>query len=227
MISQLMKLSLTEIINLHLQGPRVPFGRLVGSIAVCSSLTEIVAESTNAAAKKYSSPLLPLMGYLSALDQIGNCYGVTEKNTTFKNGIKRALTLFAGLSRPEIDVLYALRNGVVHNCSLISIGDKSKGGTSVAFYLKDTVIRRQQLTPPAILKMPAASWDGEITSLTTDHYAGISLEGVENLTTNVVNRAIEAFQQGILVPNHDHFPIASDEEIKQFIIVKYLLLTPK
>lgn len=67
--------------------------------------------------------VMPIMSLMSILDQLGICYNNTEKaESKYGNGIKRALYYFGDIDESDgtIKVLYALRNGLFHNISLVS-----------------------------------------------------------------------------------------------------------
>src|SRR5688572_9476979 len=63
---------------------------------------------------------LGAIGYMTILDQIGDCFKPSDKATIDeRNTIKKALMYFTELNSLEIDAIYALRNAFSHDYSLI------------------------------------------------------------------------------------------------------------
>lgn len=96
-----------------------------------STVSHLLAETKSASVRVYSGKLLPLLGGLSALDQYGTCYepipATFPKGLSSKSGIIKAVHNFLGIpvNSPDSDALYALRNSLMHQSSLISVGTQS------------------------------------------------------------------------------------------------------
>ncbi|MND64295.1 hypothetical protein D3C81_365640 [compost metagenome] len=97
-----------------------------------SAVSHLLSEANHAKGYVYSGKILPLLGGLSALDQFGLCY--EPKPSTFpkalasKSGIIKAAHNFLGIivDTPDSNALYALRNALMHQASLISVGQQAK-----------------------------------------------------------------------------------------------------
>ena len=73
-----------------------------------------------------------MLGALSTLDQYGQCYKpdppVLPAFPTNKSGVIKAAHNYLGIpcGSKDSDALYALRNGLMHQSSLISVGQGNK-----------------------------------------------------------------------------------------------------
>lgn len=102
--------------------------------------------------------LLPIMGIFSVFDMLGSSFNNTEKTTNAGSSIKRCLNFFvtSQLDRDDIEALYALRNSIVHNSSLISI---SKYENKKNYYF------RYNSNLSTLLKHADSDWNGDFDEL--------------------------------------------------------------
>lgn len=222
-INSLSTTTLNEIIELHLNGRSPIHPHSIGSHLVASALAKILQESNSAASNRNSSPLLPVMGYMSALEQVGNCYSLVNRNSNYTNGIKRCLDLFAGLPKKDIDTLYGLRNAIVHNASVMHI-DSGQGVESRPYFLTGFPANQDQKkgATKAIVSSSDVPWDGKAATLTLAHFSSISIQGLAHLANNTIRKALEEFKNANLVVNRNYTKTSSDEEDKDYILVRYL-----
>jgi hypothetical protein len=102
--------------------------------------------------------LLPIMGVFSVFDILGSSFNNTEKTTNVSSSIKRCLNLFvtSQLNKDDIEALYALRNSIVHNSSLISI---TKNENKKSYYF------RYNSNLSTLLKHAESDWNGDFEEL--------------------------------------------------------------
>ena len=110
------------------------FGRSTQGFGVWyeATVSHLLAETRHAKGYVYGGTLLPLLGALSAIDQYGECYApivsTFPSGEANKSGIIKAAHNFLGipLNSPDSDALYALRNSLMHQSSLISVNQRGK-----------------------------------------------------------------------------------------------------
>ena len=128
--------------------------------------------------------LMPVMSLMSILDQLGICYNNTDKSeTTLGNGIKRALYYFGDFDQSDdtIKVLYALRNGLLHNISLVS-KNQFKADENY-FFRYNTEI--EEIYQPA-----DELWNGDFSNLDLDkNVTLINPKNLKLLTDKCLERA--------------------------------------
>ena len=128
--------------------------------------------------------IMPVMALMSVLDQLGICYNNTEKDEPkFKNGIKRALYYFGDIDEDDdiIKVLYALRNGLLHNISLIS---KNQYETNENYYF------RYNKDIAGVFENAEISWTGDYSNLDMDKNATlINTKNLKLLVDKCLHRA--------------------------------------
>lgn len=227
MMSAFSNISLRDVINLHLRGTAATASnpRVIDGLLICSSLRQILQEANHSVVKQYGTPLLPVMGYMSVLEQIGNCYSIVGNNVNLQNGIKRSLEIFANLSRPEVNALYGLRNAIVHNASIIHI-DNGNGVPSMPFFLEDFPAKLSDPNVNAIKNLSATPWDGNLQSLDRVHFTTVSVLGLYQLTARVIQNVIDHYENGTLDINTRHTRTNTAEEHKEYIIKRYLYVLP-
>ncbi len=94
-------------------------------------------------------------GYLSLLDQLGSAVVPVGRATPKYAGQRFALAArtFGGITGDEKDALWALRNSLVHDFSLINIPANKKGPTLRAFSL--TAVEHEWM-----VRHPSTRWNG-------------------------------------------------------------------
>ena len=179
------ELTLNELIFVHLD-------LFTGGIGVKdrilrSTLSFIMENIEHGFALDKSKILMPLLSCLSVLDQLGICYERTDiKAPKFENGIKRALYYFGELQEddPMINTLYALRNGLLHNVSLVSIDKFKNNHYHFRYdYEIDVIYEQAQI-----------KWDGDFNKLdgTNGEYTtAVSPDKIRKLVKICIYRAAE------------------------------------
>ncbi|SFI85861.1 hypothetical protein [Myroides guanonis] len=120
------QLTIREMSFIHLDHHNIP--HIVKDHLLRSTLSFTSQNIRHALNNDYSKQLIPLIGLFTILEQLGKCYDRMDiSNIRFQNNIKRALVNFGGIDQNDelIDVLYALRNSLLHSASLISHGENS------------------------------------------------------------------------------------------------------
>jgi len=123
-----------------------------------SAVSHLLSEANHAKGYVYSGKLLPLLGGLSALDQFGLCYEpipcTFPSALSTKSGIIKAAHNFLGIlvDTPDSDALYALRNALMHQASLISVGKQAKP-KHYWFEIDNSI--------PDLFAQATRAWDGQ------------------------------------------------------------------
>lgn len=121
------ELTFNEMAYVHLSDSTSSF--VLKDHLVRSTLSFAVQNVKKALKHEFSKQLMPYITLCSILDQLGICYNRNDKpQPRFSNGLKRALVQFGEISGDDelINVIYSLRNGLLHNISLTSF-DLKKG----------------------------------------------------------------------------------------------------
>jgi hypothetical protein len=161
----------------------------------------------------------PLLSSFSIWDQLGSCYADTRRPSYSQNqSFKKGLFHF-GLERPsagggrptaaDIDHLYMLRNGVVHDAAFTSHSpDKTK------WY-----IFRYDESISTVVKLPSVPWDGQVSSISSATTTFVNRDRLVDMTSHGIEIVLD------LLTNHraDLAMLQTKEEI----ITKYLLWLPR
>lgn len=141
-------LDVPELAYIHLD---MMHGRVsLENCTVYSSLYDLIGTARASFNNVRTRIYTPLLSCFAILDQIGGAYGSTQKSTDYGAGVKVALETFGNYSKDEIEKLYALRNGLYHDGSLLNV---SKNG-------KAKVIFRLSPNAEKTLTQPENEWDG-------------------------------------------------------------------
>jgi hypothetical protein len=130
--------------------------------------------------------IMPIMSLMSILDQLGICYNNTAKSEPrFGNGIKRALYYFGDINEDDkiIKVLYALRNGLLHNISLVS---KNPNDERENYYF------RYNSNIEGVFESAEIAWTGDFSHLDMDK--NVTLISTKNLQ-GLVNKCLATARQ--------------------------------
>jgi hypothetical protein len=193
------KLSEYEIINDHLTlfkegDSQIEVSSLVAALRDARYATgrDInTGEDIDKGKNQQKSSWLGTLCYLIILDQLGKCYKAkSDPVLTDLNPIQRCLKLNTQLSDDEINVVYALRNALVHDYSLSNI---NKGNPSlthhftlVGFYSKP------------FIKMPLKKWDGRPSTKTHETVTLIGLPWIGKFVERIYLTHLDLHKKGDL-----------------------------
>lgn len=167
-----------------------------------STLSHLLAEANHAKCYQYSGKLLPLLAALSAMDQLGTCYDsvpmIFPSGYADKSGIIKSAHNFLGIQvdTPDSDALYALRNSLMHQSSLISVGKQKKNPKHFWFEVDNNI-------PELFTHCPIA-WNGLYNTRTASNKTIVNAGKVLNLALALVEKMKAEHQKGkvlIALPN--------------------------
>ena len=159
------------------------------------TVSHLLAEMKHARNYEYGGKLLPLLGALSAIDQFGDCYNLA--NSTLppdyqsKSGIVKASHDFLNIliNTQDSDALYALRNGLMHQSSLIS---KGKNGSQKNYWFEiDNTIKN-------LFIHARSAWDGKFDTRSETNKTIVNPSKVLELAINLTSILKELLEQGKL-----------------------------
>ncbi|WP_406773291.1 hypothetical protein [Tenacibaculum maritimum] len=185
-----------EIISLHLESS---YGiNELKDIYVRSTLSFLFEAIQHCRHNNHTKDLVPIMSSLSMLEQIGICYERTDLSTNLTNGIKRALILFGEFESDNdiLDILPALRNGLLHNVSLVS---KAKYPNQSNYIFRYS---NEEDNVSGIYKNSLRIWDGNFETLSNngrEHYTTlINTNELNDLLYKCLRNAEELNNKGLL-----------------------------
>jgi hypothetical protein len=185
-----------EIISLHLESS-YGINELKDSY-VRSTLSFLFEAIQHCRHNNHTKNLVPIMSSLSMLEQIGICYERTDLNTNLTNGIKRSLVLF-GEYEPDdniLDILPALRNGLLHNVSLVS---KSKYPNQSNYIFRYS---NEEDNLNDVYQNSSRVWDGNFGTLSSngrEHYTTlINTDKLNDLLYKCLRNAEELNNKSLL-----------------------------
>lgn len=153
------ELNLNELAYIHLSDSNSHF--TLKKNLVRSTLSFAIQNVKQALNLEYSKQLMPYMTLCAILDQIGICYDRNDKPLPRSgNGLKRALIQFGEVDEDDdlINIIYSLRNGLLHNVSLTSFDKKNEKFYKFRY--------NSQIT--SIYKDAEETWDGSYETLDTN-----------------------------------------------------------
>lgn len=165
---EITELKQKELIEIFLSKQKDPFQLKYHELRTTFSI--LMESITETFKKRNTKDILPVMGMFSVLDILGSAFSLKGNDLSETVPIKRCLTFFTDsklISRKEIEALYALRNSLVHNSSLISI--PLYGSQNHYFFRYDNNIDK-------LISHPENEWDGKYETLDT---------GSEKYTTKI------------------------------------------
>ena len=184
------ELTMEEMSFIHLSRSYSPIS--VKSAHLRSTLSFICQNIQHSLQFEYSKQLMPYLSLCALLDQLGICYNRKDKGESkYENGIKRCLVYFGEVNEDDemIDILYALRNGLLHNLSLTS---KLKNKHYIFSFTKDieTVYENAQ-----------NEWDGNYDTLDRNREkftTQINVEKFQALVYKCIQKTDDLNQQSLL-----------------------------
>ncbi len=179
-------LDVSELAYAHLD--RVHGKVILGNGTVYSSLYDLMETAQSSFNNSRTRIYTPLLSCFAILDQIGGAYASTIKSTNYKSGIKAALDLFGTYSKAEIEKLYALRNGLYHDGSLMSIS--LYGNAKTVF----------RLSPEAekTITHPPVEWDGLYHDSLSQYITKINTKKFKEDVEAIVNNCSSQLLNGTL-----------------------------
>ncbi len=156
---QIEELTLNELAFIHLSDSNSFF--TLKDHLLRSTLSFAIQNIRQALNLDYSKQVMPYITLCAILDQIGICYDRNDKQLPiFENGLKRALVQFGEIDENDdlINIIYALRNGLLHNISLTSFDRKNNKYYKFRFNPEITTIFREA----------EIHWDGSYETLDSD-----------------------------------------------------------
>jgi hypothetical protein len=132
------------------------------------------------------------IGYLCFIDEVGTAvYLASVGSPATTTGVLRALESFSTLSVDERDVVYALRNGLAHDYSLINVDQRNgRQERSHRFQL--------HAAPGPLAVLPQNRWDGSFQNLGPNEDTIVSLREVGDLAESIARSVIGAHVAGDL-----------------------------
>lgn len=189
---ELAELYENEISSIHLDATSISPIKLKSHLAR-STMSFAMEEIRAALQSDRTKSIIPLIGMVAILEQLGNCYSdVGIESPNLENGIKRALYYFGNFEPTDktIKLLYAFRNGLVHDLSLLS--KNPKDGTENYVFGYDYEL-------PELFRSATEDWNGNMDDIDHDkNTTSINPTELLKLVTRCVNKANEAKKAGTL-----------------------------
>jgi hypothetical protein len=164
----LSELTKEELAYLHLDIHHLR--NVVKDFYIGSSLRELTQTLSASFGNVRTKQYVPLMICFAVLDQLGSLYSINSINCNYKNGIKKAFSMFTQVqNRSEIESLLTLRNGMLHDGSLVSHNKYTDTG----------VIYRMVVNSGKLITPPNKKWDGLYRDSLTDYITLIDLKELQ------------------------------------------------
>jgi len=133
---------------------------------------------------------MPYLSLCAILEQLGNCYKRNDMHEpVFTGALKRALYYFGGYNEEDTDinVIYALRNCLVHNASLVSRNELSKNPKKHSYYYFSF-----EENMDSVLKNSSSVCDGDYDKLNGYHDMYTTYVGLKKFKEMVFNCILKA-----------------------------------
>lgn len=186
------ELNQQEIIRIHLDSADPA---LTIDYSIVSTLATLNREINHALSNNRSKNILPIIGAMAIIEQLGECYTRTDMHVFTNNNassLKKGLYYFGNKleNDPFIETIYALRNGLVHNASFYSV-DRYENGRNYNFTYDDTI---QDVYLPA-----SVAWDGRFQNISETNFTLINPRKLVEFTSDMIrNVSTLNQQQGVL-----------------------------
>ena len=184
-------LNLETLIFLHLTAGNA---RATKDYNVLSTLAVTEREVRSAISFDNSKNILPIMGMVAIIEQLGTAYKRTdigEYPNSDQSPLKKALYYFYD-QNPDSELaktLYGLRNGIVHNASFFSKGLKPTHPNYIFTY---------SFTNADVIKPATVAWDGNFDNISEDYFTEINPEKLLELTTNCIQETNRLNREGCI-----------------------------
>lgn len=131
------------------------------------------------------------IGDLVFLDQVGTALTRTDANAHDPSSIERALERFSDLDAKERAAIYALRNALAHDFSLVNNPSRNKPRDAD---LRHAFNLELDGASPLIV-LPDPPWDGNPSTVNVTH---VNLARLAELTAEVRQRIFACYAKGVL-----------------------------
>lgn len=157
-----------------------------------STLVRAQREMNSARETINAQMITPMLAAFAILDQIGECYAFAEtlaNEPGEREPIKRALhhfpPTFGPLSDEQMQSLYVMRNGLVHDASFSS---SERGG------LKRKMIFRHDIEMETVVVLPKREWDGTPGDVSRETITWVNPDLIIWIADSAVGRLAQALK---------------------------------
>lgn len=161
--------------------------------AVISTLAVTLREVRSALNNSYSKNILPIMGTVAIIEQLGEAYirnDMPAYPDPNHSPFKKALYYFNnhGPNDDLTKALYGLRNGIVHNASFYSVGRGAQPSYIFTYDDKST----DAITPSTI------PWDGSFNNIQHDFFTTVNPQALLNVVESCISTVKQLNKAGAL-----------------------------
>jgi hypothetical protein len=184
-------LNLETLIYLHLTAGNQ---RITKDYAVLSTLAVTHREVRSAISYDNSKNILPVMGMVAIIEQLGTAYkrtDIAEYPNGNQSAFKKALYYFYDQDADNslAKTLYGLRNGIVHNASFFSKGLGANQPNYIFTY---------SFTSNNVLTHAPVAWDGNFNNISEDYFTEVNPEKLLALVEHCLQEAERLNRDGKL-----------------------------
>lgn len=185
---KLEELTIEELAYIHLKP--APGRVTLKNCHLSSGLYNLIETLNVSFNNNRTNQYVPLMTSFAILDQLGALYSLKNKNSRFGNGIKKCLDCFSSLTDLEIENLYSLRNGVLHDGSLTNIARQPNGAK---------VIFRLNKNAQSMITHPKVPWDGVYRDKLVDSTSHLNLKLFKDMILRIYTDHFNELKSGNLL----------------------------
>lgn len=155
--------------------------------------------------------MIGLTIYLILLDLIGCLFEKKDSFIKYKNGVKKALSLFSSLKDEEIEAINNLRNTLAHNFGL---------ATEIRYDKRGKEIKGRKFTlsfsdHDPIIRLPIKEWDTKYEDKSEDTSTIIGIYAFCNEIEQVIKNLMDTYHLGELKFNKS---LSEEEIISRFTV---------
>lgn len=184
-------LNLETLVYLHLNAGDQ---HITQDYAVLSTLAVTRREVRSAISNDHSKNILPIMGMVAILEQLGTAYkrtDIADFPNPDQSPLKKALYFFYDQD-PDNELakaLYGLRNGIVHNASFFSKGLRPNHPNYIFTY---------SFTSNDVISPATVAWDGNFNNISEDHFTEVNPDKLLALVEQCLQEAERLNKEGNL-----------------------------
>lgn len=182
------ELSVEDMAYVHLKKLTPSIG--LKNVKISSSLFDLRESLAASFNNTRTNQYVPLMLSYAILDQIGSLYTPINTSSSYQNGIKRALGLFSALNKDEISSIVSLRNGLLHDGSLVSVSQHKN---------VDNVVFRFTKEGTDLIQHSTKKWDGVYRDSLSDYVSTINLVLFKELVEEICSKCFHLIENNQLV----------------------------